>query len=94
MEERGKIAMEISQQPEDMDGDIVEFEVVREDFEQALVPFMLSTLTTWGLSCGQETPNVEAIRSVMTDRYGWTEDDVPHEDPFSPPQELKPDAES
>ncbi|MDE2892397.1 MAG: hypothetical protein OXN86_07860 [Chloroflexota bacterium] len=43
---------------------------------------MLALLNHWGLECHQMTPDIPAIEHLLTDRYGYWNDDVPHEDPF------------
>ena len=43
---------------------------------------MLSLLQHWGLECCQETPDIPAIERLLAARYGYWDDDVPHDDPF------------
>ena len=43
---------------------------------------MLSLLNHWGLECRQETPDIPAIERLLAARYGYWDEDVPHEDPF------------
>ena len=44
---------------------------------------MISLLKHWGLECQQRTPDIPAIERLLADRYGYWDDDVPHDDPFS-----------
>lgn len=43
---------------------------------------MMALLNHWGLECHQNTPDIPAIERLLADRYGYWDDDVPHEDPF------------
>ena len=43
---------------------------------------MLSLLRHWGLECHQKTPDMPAIERLLADRYGYWDEDVPHDDPF------------
>ena len=43
---------------------------------------MLSLLNHWGLECQQRTPDISAIERLLAGRYGYWDEDVPHEDPF------------
>ena len=43
---------------------------------------MLSLLRHWGLECHQKTPDIPAIERLLADRYGYWDEDVPHDDPF------------
>ena len=43
---------------------------------------MLSLIKHWGLDCRQETPDISAIEGLLASRYGYWDDDVPHDDPF------------
>ena len=43
---------------------------------------MMSLLKIWGLECHQETPDMPAIERLLAARYGYWDDDVPHDDPF------------
>lgn len=43
---------------------------------------MLDLLNHWGLECHQVTPDIPAIERLLADRYGYWDDDVPHDDPF------------
>ena len=43
---------------------------------------MMSLLKHWGLECQQRTPDMTAIERLLAARYGYWDDDVPHEDPF------------
>ena len=47
---------------------------------------MLSLLNHWGLECKQRTPDMPAIERLMANRYGYWDDDVPHDDPFPKPR--------
>ena len=44
---------------------------------------MLSLVKLWGLECKQQTPDIAGIERLLTRRYGYWDDDVPHEEPFS-----------
>ena len=43
---------------------------------------MLSLVKHWGLECHQETPDIPAIEQLLASRYGYWDEDVPHDDPF------------
>ena len=43
---------------------------------------MLSLVKHWGLELRQKTPDIPAIERLLADRYGYWNDDVPHDDPF------------
>ena len=43
---------------------------------------MMPLLNHWALECQQETPDLPAIERILADRYGYWDDDVPHDDPF------------
>ena len=43
---------------------------------------MLSLLNHWGLERHQETPDIPAIERLLAERYGYWDEDVPHDDPF------------
>ena len=43
---------------------------------------MMSLLKHWGLECQQRTPDIPAIERLLADRYGYWNDDVPHDNPF------------
>ena len=44
---------------------------------------MMSHLNNWNLECHQRTPDMAAIERLLAARYGYWDDDVPHDDPFS-----------
>ncbi|MCY4449415.1 MAG: hypothetical protein OXE02_11315 [Chloroflexi bacterium] len=44
---------------------------------------MLSLVKLWGLECKQQTPDIAGIERLLARRYGYWDDDVPHEEPFS-----------
>ena len=48
---------------------------------------MLSLLKHWGLECRQRTPDLRAIERLLAGRYGYWDDDVPHDDPFPDPKD-------
>ena len=43
---------------------------------------MLALLKHWGLELRQRTPDIPAIEQLLADRYGYWDDDVPHDNPF------------
>ena len=43
---------------------------------------LIALLGHWGLECHQRTPDIAAVERLLAERYGYWEDDVPHEDPF------------
>lgn len=43
---------------------------------------MLASLENWGLELHQSTPDIHGIERLLVTRFGYWEDDVPHEDPF------------
>ena len=43
---------------------------------------LLPLLSRWELECHQRTPDITAIERLLAERYGYWEDDVPHDDPF------------
>jgi len=50
---------------------------------------MLSLLNHWGLECCQATPDTPAIEQLLAARYGYWDDDVPHDDPFPETDETR-----
>ena len=50
---------------------------------------MLSLLNHWGLECCQQTPDMPAIEQLLAARYGYWDDDVPHDDPFPEADETR-----
>lgn len=50
---------------------------------------MMSLVDFWGLECQQQTPDFPAIEQFLAERYGYWDDDVPHDDPFAAPMEMK-----
>ena len=44
---------------------------------------MMSLLNRWKLESQQKTPDFPAIERLLADRYGYWDDDVPHDDPFA-----------
>ena len=53
-----------------------------EQMQKARQLAMMSLLKHWGLECWQRTPDMAAIEQLLAARYGYWNDDVPHEDPF------------
>lgn len=51
---------------------------------QALDFSMASTIKGLELEIHQDTPYIPALREFLADRYRYWEDDVLHDDPFSP----------
>ena len=49
-----------------------------ENRQRAVLPLMKH----WGLELQQKTPDIPAIEQLLADRYGYWDNDVPHEDPF------------
>ena len=43
---------------------------------------MLSLVKHWGLESHQPTPDMPAIEQLLASRYGYWDEDVPHDDPF------------
>ncbi len=43
---------------------------------------MMALLNHWGLECQQNTPDMPAIERLLAARYGYWDDDVPHDAPF------------
>ena len=43
---------------------------------------MLSLVKHWGLESHQATPDIPAIEQLLASRYGYWDEDVPHDDPF------------
>ena len=43
---------------------------------------MLPLVNHWGLECRQRTPDVSAIQQLLAYRYGYWDEDVPHDNPF------------
>lgn len=43
---------------------------------------MMSLLKNWDLECHQATSDIAAIEKLLAARYGYWDEDVPHEDPF------------
>ena len=44
---------------------------------------MLALVKHWGLELRQITPDIPAIEQLLADRYGYWDDDIPHDDPFA-----------
>ena len=44
---------------------------------------MLALVKHWGLELRQRTPDIPAIEQLLADRYGYWDDDIPHDDPFA-----------
>lgn len=53
-----------------------------ERMQQARQIAMMSLLKRWDLECWQRTPDMAAIERLLAARYGYWDEDVPHEDPF------------
>ena len=53
-----------------------------EQMQNARQHAMMSLLKHWGLECWQRTPDMAAIEQLLAARYGYWNEDVPHEDPF------------
>ena len=43
---------------------------------------MMALLNHWDLESYQRTPDIPAIEHLLAERYGYWDEDVPHEDPF------------
>lgn len=43
---------------------------------------MITLLKMWGLECQESTPDMPGIEQLLTSRYGYWSEDVPHSDPF------------
>jgi len=41
-----------------------------------------STLKVWGLQLRQNPPDIDALESLLAERYGYWTDDAPHDEPF------------
>lgn len=54
--------------------------VSEENLRQCLRHSMLSTLKTWGLTVNTKAIDPYAIEKLLSERYGYWTDDVPHED--------------
>ena len=54
---------------------------------------MLDLLNHWGLECHQETPDIPAIERLLADRYGYWDEDVPHDDPFPHSDDMQSDGQ-
>jgi hypothetical protein len=48
---------------------------------------MAAVLKVWGLECHQLAPDIPAMRDFLARRYKFWTDDIPHEDPFTLPQQ-------
>ena len=44
---------------------------------------MLSLVKHWGLECHQRTPDIPAIEQLLASRYGYWDEDVPHDNLFT-----------
>ena len=44
---------------------------------------MMGLVQHWQLECHQETPDFPASEGLLAARYGYWEDDFPHDDPFA-----------
>lgn len=54
-----------------------------ERMHEARQTAMFSLLRHWGLECHQETPDISGVERLLAARYGYWDEDVPHDDPFS-----------
>jgi hypothetical protein len=41
-----------------------------------------SVMSNWGLELHSGTADIEAVLTLLTERYGFMSDDVEHDDPF------------
>lgn len=61
---------------------ISELELFENDLELRLSVMMLSVAQTWGLNSKSRTPDIQALKKVLVERYGYLEDDIEHENLF------------
>lgn len=54
-----------------------------ERMHEARQTAMFSLLRHWGLECHQETPDISGVERLLAARYGYWDEDVLHDDPFS-----------
>jgi hypothetical protein len=66
------------------EGDSVPVEEFTEDGLRDVLNFsLLTTLQQWGPSFRQNPPDIAAVRELLDYRFGYSTDDVEHDDPFS-----------
>ena len=53
-----------------------------ERMQDARQTAMFSLLKHWGLECHQEAPDIPGVERLLATRYGYWDEDVPHEDPL------------
>ena len=82
--------LQAASQPESATAPPVPFSLFTyERMQDARQTAMFSLLKHWGLECHQETPDIPGVERLLAARYGYWDEDVPHEDPF-----LQSDASS
>ena len=75
--------LQAASQPESATAPPVPFSLFTyERMQDARQTAMFSLLKHWGLECHQETPDIPGVERLMAARYGYWDEDVPHEDPF------------
>ena len=75
--------LQAASQPESATAQPVPFSLFTyERMQDARQTAMFSLLKHWGLECHQETPDIPGVERLLAARYGYWDEDVPHEDPF------------
>ena len=75
--------LQAASQPESATAQPVPFSLFTyERMRDARQTAMFSLLMHWGLECHQETPDIPGVERLLAARYGYWDEDVPHEDPF------------
>jgi len=64
------------------DPQITPGDVTREAMEEGIRLIAVSSLCRWGLTLAHGTTNPGPVVRVLAERYGFWDDDVPHDDPF------------
>ena len=83
VEEARQVSEQVMNNPETEPAPIYLF--TEEAMRHALQVSYFSTLKHWGLEPHEGPYDVEAIEKLLTERYFYWDDDVPHDDPFSGP---------
>lgn len=56
--------------------------IARTSMELGIIAVAISSLRRWGLDLPHPPPNSSAVMHVLAVRYGFWDDDIPHQDPF------------
>lgn len=68
---------------EEADGEFDLGELTDENFEAQSRASLMAVANTWKLMSHLGTPVFDGFRRLLDERYGFSSDDIPHEDPFA-----------